>query len=129
MVLGPIHSHRMPPSSGDVYFIANSSLGNYTQSMTDTSLSYPSIVHFNGDDALIIVNGTDTIDVIGVPGVDRSSSWTVGTGSTQNHTLVRKATVDMGSTDWTTVLWVGRICFKYLGYRCTFKQLSLLLRT
>jgi predicted extracellular nuclease len=89
-------------TSGDVYFIANSSLDSATQSMADTSLSYPSIVHFNGDDALILVNGTDTIDVIGTPGVDPGSSWTVGTGSTQNHTLVRKATVDMGSTDWTT---------------------------
>lgn len=89
-------------ASGDVYFIANSSLDSATQSMADTSLSYPSIVHFNGDDALILVNGTDTIDVIGTPGVDPGSSWTVGSGSTKDHTLIRKATVDMGSTDWTT---------------------------
>ena len=89
-------------ASGDVYFIANSSLDSATQSMADTSLSFPSIVHFNGDDALILVNGTDTIDVIGTPGVDPGSSWTVGTGSTKDYTLVRKATVDMGSTDWTT---------------------------
>jgi|SaaInl25SG_5_DNA_1037380.scaffolds.fasta_scaffold00022_13 predicted extracellular nuclease len=89
-------------ASGDVYMIANSSLDSATQSLADTSLSYPSIVHYNGDDALILVSGTDTIDVIGVPGVDPGSSWTVGTGSTANHTLVRKATVDMGSTDWTT---------------------------
>ncbi|GEM_PF-217462 len=88
-------------ASGDVYFIANSSLDSATQANADTSLSYPSIVHFNGDDALILVNGTDTIDVIGTPGVDPGSSWTVGTGSTANHTLIRKATVDMGSTDWT----------------------------
>ena len=89
-------------ASGDVYFIANSSLDSATQSMADTSLSYPSIVHFNGDDALILVNGTDTIDVIGTPGVDPGSSWSVGTGSTKDYTLVRKASVDMGSTDWTT---------------------------
>jgi predicted extracellular nuclease len=89
-------------ASGDVYMIANSSLDSATQSLADTSLSWPSIVHYNGDDALILVSGTDTIDVIGVPGVDPGSSWTVGTGSTANHTLVRKATVDMGSTDWTT---------------------------
>ncbi|MGD2003355.1 MAG: lamin tail domain-containing protein [Flavobacteriales bacterium] len=89
-------------ASGDVYFIANSSLDSATQASADTSLGYPSIVHFNGDDAVILCNGTDTIDVIGVPGVDPGSSWTVGTGSTANHTLVRKATVDMGSTDWTT---------------------------
>ena len=89
-------------ASGDVYMIANSSLSSTVIGNADTTLSYPSIVHFNGDDAVILCNGTDTIDVIGVPGVDPGSSWTVGTGSTANHTLVRKATVDMGSTDWTT---------------------------
>jgi len=89
-------------ASGDVYFIANSSLDSATQASADTSLGYPSIVHFNGDDAVILCNGTDTIDVIGVPGVDPGSSWTVGTGSTANSTLVRKYNVTMGSTDWTT---------------------------
>ena len=89
-------------ASGDVYFISTDQLDSATQSMADTALSFPSIIHFNGDDALILVNGTDTIDVIGVPGVDPGSSWTVGTGSTANHTLVRKHSVDMGSTDWTT---------------------------
>ena len=89
-------------ASGDVYMIANSSLDSATQSLADTSLTYPSIVHYNGDDALILVSGTDTIDVIGVPGVDPGSSWTVGTGSTANHTLVRKHGITHGSTDWTT---------------------------
>jgi predicted extracellular nuclease len=89
-------------ASGDVYMISTNQLDSATQTLADTAMGYPSVAHFNGDDALILVNGTDTIDVIGVPGVDPGSSWTVGTGSTANHTLVRKATVDMGSTDWTT---------------------------
>jgi hypothetical protein len=89
-------------ASGDVYMISTNQLDSATQAMADTAMGYPSVAHFNGNDALILVNGTDTIDVIGVPGVDPGSSWTVGTGSTANHTLVRKATVDMGSTDWTT---------------------------
>ncbi|MDP4959856.1 MAG: lamin tail domain-containing protein, partial [Schleiferiaceae bacterium] len=89
-------------ASGDVYMISTNQLDSATQAMADTAMGYPSVAHFNGDDALILTNGTDTIDVIGVPGVDPGSSWTVGTGSTANHTLVRKATVDMGSTDWTT---------------------------
>src|SRR6056300_182640 len=89
-------------ASGDVYVISTNQADTTIQAVADTVLGYPSIVHFNGDDALILVSGTDTIDVIGVPGVDPGSSWTVGTGSTANHTLVRKATVDMGSTDWTT---------------------------
>ena len=89
-------------ASGDVYMISTNQLDSATQAMADTAMGFPSVAHFNGDDALILVNGTDTIDVIGTPGVDPGSSWTVGTGSTANHTLVRKATVDMGSTDWTT---------------------------
>jgi len=89
-------------ASGDVYFISTNQLDSATQALADTALGFPSIVHFNGDDALILVNGTDTIDVIGVPGVDPGSSWTVGTGSTANHTLVRKHSVNMGSTDWNT---------------------------
>ena len=89
-------------ASGDVYMISTNSLDSATQALADTAMGYPSVAHYNGDDALILMNGTDTIDVIGTPGVDPGSSWTVGTGSTANHTLVRKATVDMGSTDWTT---------------------------
>ena len=72
------------------------------QAVADTILSYPSVSHYNGDDALILVNGTDTVDVIGVPGVDPGSSWSVGSGSTANYTLVRKSNISEGSTDWST---------------------------
>jgi hypothetical protein len=89
-------------ASGGVYMIAADAADNSILAVADTALSYPSIAHFNGDDALILTFGTDTIDIIGVPGVDPGSSWTVGSGSTANHTLIRKATIDMGSTDWTT---------------------------
>ena len=89
-------------ASGDVYMISTNSLDSATQALADTAMGYPSVAHYNGDDALILMNGTDTIDVIGTPGVDPGSSWSVGTGSTKDHTLIRKASVDMGSTDWTT---------------------------
>src|SRR6056300_1145709 len=89
-------------ASGDVYVISTNQADTTIQAVADTVLGYPSIVHFNGDDALILVSGTDTIDVIGVPGVDPGTSWTVGTGSTANYTLVRKHGVTHGSTDWTT---------------------------
>ncbi|MDA0741961.1 MAG: lamin tail domain-containing protein [Bacteroidetes bacterium] len=89
-------------ASGDVYMISTNQLDSATQALADTALAFPSVAHFNGDDALILTNGTDTIDVIGVPGVDPGSSWTVGTGSTANYTLVRKHAVSGGSTDWTT---------------------------
>ena len=86
----------------DVYVIATNQADSLMQFQADTVLGYPSVSHFNGDDALILVKSTDTLDVIGVPGVDPGSSWTVGTGSTANYTLVRKATVTGGSTDWST---------------------------
>src|SRR6056300_144215 len=89
-------------ASGDVYMIAANAADASILAVADTAMAYPSIAHFNGDDALIMTYGTDTIDVIGVPGVDPGSSWTVGTGSTANHTLVRMASIGAGSTDWTT---------------------------
>ena len=89
-------------ASGDVYVVSTNQADSLIQAEADTVLGYPSIVHFNGDDALILYNGTDTVDVIGVPGVDPGSSWAVGTGSTANHTLVRKSSVTGGSTNWTT---------------------------
>lgn len=68
----------------------------------DTALSYPSICHFNGDDALILLKGSDTIDRIGESYVDPGTDWTVGSGSTKEYTLVRKNTIKGGQTDWST---------------------------
>ena len=59
--------------SNGVFVIANSSADASVTALADTTLSYPSIVHFNGDDAVILVHGTNTIDVIGVPAVDPGS--------------------------------------------------------
>lgn len=68
---------------------------------TDTALSYNSVCHFNGDDAVMLLKGTDTIDIIGERWVDPGSGWTVGTGNTKDFTLVRKASVSQGQTDWS----------------------------
>ena len=88
--------------SNDVFVIANASADSAILAIADTALSGYSVAAFNGDDALILVNGSDTIDVIGVPGVDPGSSWPVGSGSTANKTLVRMIGVEEGSTDWAT---------------------------
>ena len=89
-------------ASGDVYVVSTNQADSLIQAEADTVLGYPSIVHFNGDDAIILHNGTDTVDVIGVPGVDPGSSWAVGIGSTANYTLVRKDSVNGGSANWTS---------------------------
>jgi plastocyanin/predicted extracellular nuclease len=88
-------------NSGDVFKIVNDAADPILVSQADTALGWPSVVHFTGDDAIMLVNGTDTIDVFGTPGVDPGSYWIMGSDSSQNITLVRKGTVQMGSTDWT----------------------------
>ena len=84
--------------SGGTYVIANASASATILGSADTTSN---ITWFNGDDAIVLMKGTDTLDIIGIVGVDPGSSWTVGTGSTVNHTLVRKPTVSAGQTDWT----------------------------
>jgi hypothetical protein len=54
-----------------------------------------SVAFFNGDDALALFDGTDTLDVIGVIG-QRPTSWTVPGGSTLNNSLVRQPTASQG---------------------------------
>lgn len=55
------------------------------------------VINFNGDDAFALFKtGTGYIDVIGQVGFDPGTSWGVGTGFTQNNTLVRKSTVCEG---------------------------------
>ena len=87
---------------GDVYVLVTDQADSIMQAQADTILSFPSVTHFNGDDALAIVNMTnsDTTDIIGVIGIDPGSSWPVGSGSTANFTLVRMPSVNEGTTDW-----------------------------
>ncbi|MBO6586608.1 MAG: T9SS type A sorting domain-containing protein [Gracilimonas sp.] len=72
--------------------------------MANEVLSFPSVVHHNGDDAraVIHISGTDTtiIDVFGDPDNDPGSGWDVAgvSNGTQNHTLVRKSNVFSGNT-------------------------------
>lgn len=85
---------------GATYVLCTNQSDAAMLAVADTALSFPSVSHFNGDDALILWNGTDTIDIIGEVGVDPGSSWPVGSGSTANNTLVRKIGVQSGSTNW-----------------------------
>lgn len=84
---------------GDVYVVCTDQADSVFQAQTDTALAFPSVAHFSGDDALYLLKGNDTLDIIGIVG-DRTV-WTVGSGSTQNHTLVRKSNVFNGTTNWS----------------------------
>ena len=87
---------------GDVYMITTDQADPSILSAADATLIFPSVAHFTGDDAIILVKGPDTLDIIGTPGIDPGQSWPVGTGSTKEHTLIRKFTIANGSTDWST---------------------------
>lgn len=60
------------------------------------------IPYYNGDDAMGLFKNDVLIDVIGTPNVRPSSGWAVAgvTTATLDHTLVRKASVTGGTTDW-----------------------------
>ena len=49
-----------------------------------------SVVNFNGDDALVLMQGTTVVDSFGQRGVDPGSSWSEGGVETANKTLRRK---------------------------------------
>ncbi|MBT6686683.1 MAG: T9SS type A sorting domain-containing protein [Bacteroidetes bacterium] len=96
-------------ASGDVWIIIADQLDTafFDHANADEILSYPSPVHYNGDDAIAIlkISGTDTIfiDVIGVPAVTISGDgWDVAgvSEATKDHTLIRKSNILMGNIDW-----------------------------
>jgi len=92
---------------GDVWVILNSQTSDalFSEADADEFLSWPSVVHHNGNDARAIVYITDTdttiLDVIGIP--DSDANWEVAgiASATQNHTLVRKDEVTVGTDDWS----------------------------
>ena len=100
---------------GDVYVIANTGV-------TDTGVGaqadlLSSVAFFNGDDAIALFDGTDTLDVIGVIG-QKPTEWTVTGGSTLNNTLVRKPTTSQGGRwngPYGSSTWAGSGVDVYTG--------------
>ena len=71
---------------------------------------YPSPMHMNGNDAMVLTNDGVIVDVIGRVGEDPGGAWTDdasvgftdangGAWWTANHTLIRKRTVIIGDND------------------------------
>ncbi len=97
-------------ASGDVWVILNDATDAslFSSADADEFLAYPSVVHHNGDDARALEwtpdGGTTWIilDIIGDPDTDPGDGWDVAgvTAATKDHTLVRKASVLEGNTDW-----------------------------
>ena len=97
-------------SSGDVWVMTTDEANVQLQDVADEILSYPSVVHHNGNDARGLEKTTDggttwtLIDVIGIPDNDPGDGWDVAgvTAATLNHTLVRKTAIQGGNTNWTS---------------------------
>jgi len=106
------YQHYFPAGAtvadGDVWVILNDGTDPllYDPLDADEVLSYPSVVHHNGNDARGIEWTTDggttwtLIDVFGVP--TEAIYWDVAgvPEAAHEYTLVRKATVVTGNTDW-----------------------------
>ena len=70
--------------------------------------SYPTPMHMNGNDAMVLTKNGVIIDVIGKVGedpasgawtADAASGFTLGTWWTANHTLIRKSTILKGDNN------------------------------
>jgi len=86
-------------ASHSVYVAGNPSAVAAILSVSDT---LHTITFFNGDDAMMLMNVTtgDTLDIIGIIGVDPGTNWPVGSGATSEFTLVRMISIAHGTTNW-----------------------------
>ncbi len=80
-------------AAGDVYVIAQSSADPAILAVADQTNGSG---WFNGDDAVALVEGSTTLDVIGQIGTDPGSEWGSGLTSTADNTLRRKSTICSG---------------------------------
>lgn len=86
---------------GETYVVCN---GQANDDIKDQCDQESGAMSFNGDDAVALVkSGSTTIDVIGQVGQDPGTEWSVSPeGATKDFTLVRKSTIEAGSTNWST---------------------------
>jgi predicted extracellular nuclease len=71
---------------GDVFVITSDAADPALLALADQTSSE---INFNGDDAIVLVRGLQTVDSIGQVGFDPGSAWTCASGSTVNATLRR----------------------------------------
>jgi len=87
--------------AGDVWVGTNSSADtSIVNNIADATNSF--VINWNGNDAIVLLNTVtgDTADIFGQIG-DSVANWIVGSGTTQDHSLVRMATVQEGTTNWS----------------------------
>ncbi len=88
--------------AGDVFVICNSSIAEEYSGECD--ILGTTATYYNGDDAVGLAHNGVLIDAVGEEGDDPGSGWAVAgiTDATKEHTLVRKASVTQGNTDWAS---------------------------
>lgn len=94
-------------ANGTAYVIYNNGASAATIAVGNLMLTYDTgtpgsrCASFTGNDAIGLFKSGVLIDVIGVP-TENPSSWNVADtiGGTLDNTLIRKASVIVGSTDW-----------------------------
>lgn len=81
---------------GEVFVLAHASADAAVLAVTDQTDAGS---WYNGNDAVVLLNGGTSIDAIGQIGVDPGSEWGSGVTSTQNNSLRRMAAVTTGDSD------------------------------
>ncbi|TDQ28916.1 DUF5689 domain-containing protein [Tenacibaculum caenipelagi] len=89
-------------ANGETIVIYNSGAADATITGYSGIKVSSTVTYFNGDDAIALLKSGTVIDVVGNIGEDPGSYWAVAgvADGTKEHTLVRKASITKGNTDW-----------------------------
>jgi hypothetical protein len=82
-------------ASGDVHVVCSSSASAAFLALADQTTGASL---WNGDDAIVLANNGNAIDIFGRIGQDPGAAWTQGSNSTVDRTLTRLGSVTMGNT-------------------------------
>lgn len=80
----------------DVVVIANSNADPAVLSLANLTSGS---INFNGNDAIVLVRGSEIVDVIGQIGFDPDEAWGSGDVTTADNTLRRKSSIGIGDSD------------------------------
>jgi len=98
-VAGVVDTLEGTIEAGGVFLIVSGSADSVLLSKADYISN--TITAFNGNDALSLQFGNQTVDIIGQIGEDPGDAWMVGNGATEENTLIRKPTIRAGQLFWS----------------------------
>jgi uncharacterized repeat protein (TIGR02543 family) len=98
-------------SHGETFVVVNSSAATNMLAIADKT----GTVQFNGDDAIGLFKNGVLIDIFGVFELDPGSSWTVGSGNTVDHFIIRNASAINPVSTWDVSQWTATAVTTGLG--------------